>query len=705
LVQSSTSRVRVDFSLKREVFFVVIGAILGAITMVVPITFLYIGLGLPYYLTWMAFGHVIGVYSPSSSIIAGIAIHLITAISIGIAVGVFLYKTGILNISKISNGLFYGLLAGSIVFVVFFIPVYQFILAPEITRTMAAMKVSTSSQGKEYATTTSTPQYQYANNITTSPGKLYPTIITTSTPQYQYANNIMVVMIVWLLIHLVFGIVLGGVSSSISIRFGSRYRCTKCDISFSRIDSLQKHIQHVHGTTPIQLKRILILGGGFGGIEVLRQLQKAFQDDVGVDITLVSRDNFFLFTPMLPEVSSGMIETRHILTPIRTFCKRAKFYEASVESIDLKNKHVVIAHTIGRQTYPINYRSHTLKYDYLVLALGDKTNFYGMTEVANNALTIKSIGDAIVLRNHIISMLEQADIEHEDLKLKRSLMTFVIVGGGFSGVEVAGELNDFVRESIEHFYHNLDRMDARVILVNSGYRILPEVTEDLAQFALQQLRKNGVEVMLNTRLVGAASDSVKLNNGSLISCNTLIWAGGALPDDKLIGSLSCDHDKTGRIVANKYLEINGYENGAFVIGDCACVTDPHTGSPYPPTAQHALRQARVVTRNIILTINGKTNDKKRIFDYKTKGVMALIGRRNGVGILLGHKVHGFTAWFLWRSYYLGNLPTVEKKLRVTVDWFIDLFFKRDVTRLKTFSEEKFMNSSVNQPTIQPSSEN
>src|SRR5947209_17010173 len=172
MTRSTQAMFRIDFSLRREVFFVVIGAILGAVTMVVPITFLYTGLGLPYYLTWMAFGHVIGVYSPSSTaIIAGIAIHLITAISIGIAVGVFLYKTGILNISKLSNGLLYGLLAGSIVFAVFFIPVYQFILSPEITRTMAAVKVSTTSQGKQYptlTTTTSTPQYQYSNNITTS---------------------------------------------------------------------------------------------------------------------------------------------------------------------------------------------------------------------------------------------------------------------------------------------------------------------------------------------------------------------------------------------------------------------------------------------------------------------------------------------------------------------------------------------------------
>jgi NADH:ubiquinone reductase (H+-translocating) len=290
-------------------------------------------------------------------------------------------------------------------------------------------------------------------------------------------------------------------------------------------------------------------------------------------------------------------------------------------------------------------------------------------------------------------MLEQADVEHEDLDLRRSLMTFVIVVGGFSGVEAAVELNDFVRESIEHFYHNLDRMDARVILVNSGGRILPEVTEDLAQFALQQLRKNGVEVMLNTRLIGATQDSVKLNNGSLISCNTLIWAGEALPD-KLIGNLSCDHDKSGRIVANKYLEINGYENGAFVVGDCASITDPHTGSPYPPTAQHALRQAKVATKNIIFAINGMPNDRKISFDYKTKGMMALIGKRNGVGILLGLKVYGFTAWFLWRLYYLGNLPTVEKKLRVTVDWTIDLFFKRDVSRLRTFTEESSVKTST-----------
>lgn len=657
----SETVVRVDFSLKREVFFVVLGAILGAIAMVAPIAFLDVGRGAPYYMTWMAFGHVIGVDTSSfSSSIAGISIHMLTAISIGTIVGVFLYKSGILNISKLSNGLLYGIFSGTVVFLVFFIPVYLYVLAPEISHTMNSINQHTNYLDTEY-----------------------------KSQQYPSENSIVLVMLVWLMIHLVFGVILGLVSSTLSIRFGSRYRCSKCDISFSRIDSLQKHMELVHKLKHLQQTRVLILGGGFGGIQVLRHLQKAFQDDVSVDITLVSKDNFFLFTPMLPEVSSGMIETRHILTPVRTFCNRARFYESNVDSIDLKNRHVVISHQIGgKQSNPFNSCNHTLEYDYIVLALGGKTNFFGLGDVAKYSFTIKSIGDAIVLRNHIISMLEQADIEHEDVILRDSLMTFVIVGGGFSGVEIAGELNDFVRESIEHFYHNLDSMNVRVILVNSGTRVLPEVTNDLSEFALQHLRKNGIEVMLNTRLVGAGPDIVKLNDGSLIASNTLIWAGGASTDD-LVKKLVCNHDKSGKIIANKFLEIEGYNN-AFVIGDCACIIDSHTGNPYPPTAQHAIREAKVAAQNLRFAINGKSSSK-RMFNYKTEGMMALIGKRNGIGILFGHKIHGFAAWWLWRLYYLGNLPSIEKRLRVSVDWFIDLFFKRDVTRIKTyFGEENLL---------------
>lgn len=642
------SNVRVDFSLRREVFFVVIGAIVGAASMVVPKTIFELGMGLPYYLTWIVFGRVAGVYS-SNSILAGMALHIITATSIGIVVGIFLYKSGILNISKLSNGLLYGLFAGSIIFAVFYIPVQQLVLAPEIAQTL---------------------------------GEIDPSI-TQAEAAEQIASNTLIIMLGSVVMHLVFGVTLGVVSSLLSIKFGSRYRCTKCDISFARIDSHRKHMELVHGAKPIKLKRILILGGGFAGVEVLRELQEAFQDDVSVDITLVSRDNFFLFTPMLPEVSSGMIETRHIVTPVRVFCKRAKFYEADVESIDLKKKQVVITHTIGKQIRPIARYSHTLEYDYLVLALGSETNFFGMTDVMKNAFTIKSLGDAIVLRNHIINMLEQADLEHENEELRKSLMTFVVVGGGFAGVETVGELNDFVRDSIKNFYHNLEIKDARIILVNAGPRILPEVSEELAKFALQKLKESGVEIILNTRLEGASIDSVKLNNGTIISTHTLIWAGGVTPD-KLVVNLQCEHDKRGRVITNNNLQVKGYD-GVFALGDCASIIDPNTGKPYPPTAQHALRQGKVAAHNIISAIKGS---KKIDFDYKTKGIMAKIGKRNGVGELLGYKVQGFVAWWLWRSYYLAKLPTVEKKLRVMVDWGIDLFFKRDVTRLKTFAEER-----------------
>jgi NADH dehydrogenase FAD-containing subunit len=524
-MKGKATEIRVDFSLKREVFFVVIGAMLGAVSMLIPTAF-EVGMGLPYYVTWVAFGHVIGVHS-SNAAFAGIAIHTITAISIGIVIGVFLYKTGMLNISKLSNGLLYGLFAGTVVLIIFFIPGYMLILQPEINRILITIMPETY---HEYGTTSSLQNKVNQNES----HETYDEYGTTSS-HYSFP----LVIVSYIIMHLVFGIIVGVTSSALSIKFGSRYRCTKCDISFSRIDSYQKHVELVHGEKPIQQIRILILGGGFAGIEVLRQLQKAFQNDIRIDITLVSRDNFFLFTPMLPEISSGMIETRHIVTPLRAFCNRAKFYETEVESIDLGNKEVVITHRIGKPTNPIEWRSHILKYDYLVISLGSETNFYGISEAATQAFTLKSLGDAIVLRNHVISMLEQADIEHEDLDLRKRLLTFVVVGGGFSGVEIVGELNDFILDSIKYFYHNLQKSYVRIILVNSGGRILPEVTEDLADFALQKIRRNGVEVILNTRVTEITSDNVKPDQGIIIRTQTIIWAGGGKPQT-VLSALSCD---------------------------------------------------------------------------------------------------------------------------------------------------------------------
>ena len=425
---------------------------------------------------------------------------------------------------------------------------------------------------------------------------------------------------------------------------------------------------------------IVILGSGFAGVEVLKRLQKKFKNDENVEVTLVSRDNFLLFTPMLPEVATGMIETRHIVTPIRSFCNKANFYEANVESIDFKNKQVIIRHVIGKQSEPSAWDQHILEYDYLVIALGSETRFFGMTEVEKHSFTMKSIDDAIAIRNHIISILEQANLEKDNKHLTKSLLTFIVVGGGFNGIETVGELNDFVRETIRAYYKNIYMSDVRMILVSATDKILEQVDEKLGEWALQKLKQKGVEFMMNKHVVGATSTGAKLDDGTIIPCYTIVWAAGVTPTD-LVASLSCEHDKRHALVVNSYLEVLGYEGQVYSLGDCASITDPRTGKPYPPTAQHAIREAKVAAKNIIYDIKGKQNKKVK-FDYKTKGMMAEIGKRTGVATLFGFKVHGFLAWWLWRTFYLANLPTMKKKLKVVGDWTMDLVYKPDVAMIK-----------------------
>jgi NADH dehydrogenase len=712
---TAATKFKIDFSFKREVFFIIAGALAGAIMYVIPITVFAIEQGSLYYLTWIVFGHIAGVYSPVSSVIvAGFLLHILAATSIGIIAGLFLYKTNILNISKPSNGLKYGLLVGSLVFVVFAIPVQQFVLGPEFART-----IGNSSTTKTTNTNTQPPvAMEDSQPMISQPSAI------SSSPSNQSIFTQLRALLNSLIINLVFGITLGLFSSFLSIKFGARYRCPKCDISFSRVDSLQRHLELIHGAKPIHPKEILILGGGFAGVEVLRRLQDRFQNDVSVDITMVSKDNFFLFTPMLHEVASGMIETRHIVTPIRAFCNRAKFYAAKVKSIDLKNRQVQIESPLSSRsivnanssnlespTAPASYQEQgqgsnnhlllsdlgkaqlsNLSYDHLVIALGSETKFFGMTDIEKHALTIKSWNDAIVIRNHVIHQLEQAELllrqqplDENDKNKGEVLLTFVVVGGGFAGVETAGELNDFLRDSVKEYYHNIEPKDIRVIIVQSGNRLLPEMSEDLAEFAMQKLVQSGVEVILNARVTGATTSSVKLKDGKTIPTNTIIWSGGVAPNP-ITEMLPCERDKkSGRIVVNEFLEVQGYP-GVFAIGDCAFIIDPNTGNSYPPTAQHAIREGTVVVQNIISLIEEKTENRKA-FDYKTKGMMASIGKRNGVGAILGLEVQGFLAWWIWRMYYLANLPTLQKKLRVMADWTLDIFFKRDVTMLKTVLED------------------
>src|SRR5215831_6499047 len=421
--------------------------------------------------------------------------------------------------------------------------------------------------------------------------------------------------------------------------------------------------------------RIVILGSGFAAIEVLKKLQNEFNTNNNIEITLVSRDNFILFTPMLPEVASGMIETRNIVTPVRAFCKKAKFYQAKVKYIDLNGEKVTTTHAIGRQSQPNGWHERILKYDYLIIALGSENNFFKMYDVQKYSFTMKSIDDAITLRNHIINVLEQASLEEDDVELRKSLLT-----GGFNVVETVGAINDFIRDSIKDYYKNI-QSEVRVILIDTNEKLLTEVDEELGEFALEKLEDNDVEFMMKCPVTGATTNSVKLYDGTIIPCYTLIWSAGVTPS-KLIAELPCEHDRGHRIVVNSYLEVPGYR-GVYGLGDCASITDPHTGKPYPPTAQHAIREGKVAAENIISAVKGKKGDKDKVkFDYKTKGMMAEIGKRIGVAILFNKiKLHGFVAWWLWRTYYLANIPTTRKKLKVLGDWMSDLIFKPDVSMI------------------------
>ncbi len=640
---------RVDFSFRKEVFFVTLGSIAGAFTMFVPRIMLDITIGTQYYLTWFVFAKIVG----SESIIIGILLHIFVSIIIGIVTGIILYRGKILNISKVSNGLLYGLICGIAAFLVFFIPVYQFLLAPNTTEVI----------------TTLDPQMSIlkANEIV----------------EQDYSLTLRDAMVS----HMIWGLTLGLLATTLTNKYGARYRCHPCDIQFSKITTFEQHRKYVHETPSATLKHILILGGGFAGVNVLRKIQDAFENNVNIQISLVSQDNFLLFTPMLPEISSGVIEPRHIATPIRTFCKRAKFYEAVVKSIELKKQNVIISRSYDEKTMSIEY-------DYLVLALGGKTNFFGNENLAKYALTIKSLGDAMTIRNHIITMLESADQENNP-EMQEKFLTFVVVGGGLSGVETAGEINDFVRESAEHFYRSIPAEKIKIILLSGTTKILSELGDELSDFATQSLVNSGIEIISGPKVSDAGQDYVNLDNGVKISANTLIWAGG-ITVDSIIESLDCEHDKSKRIIVDEYLRIPRFHN-VYALGDCAFIFDTNTKKSYPPTAQHAIQEAKIVANNLISTITGDRNLK--IFAYKSKGTMAKIGKRNGIAIFFNHTLKGFSAWIIWRNYYLTNLPSNSKKVRVFFDWIVNFFAKPDITRLSNLTDKTnntILNTNVNQ---------
>ncbi|MDE1866516.1 MAG: NAD(P)/FAD-dependent oxidoreductase [Thaumarchaeota archaeon] len=411
--------------------------------------------------------------------------------------------------------------------------------------------------------------------------------------------------------------------------------------------------------------RILILGGGFAGSNVLREIQNKFNNDA--EVTLISQDNFFLFTPMLPEVSSGMLHPSDISTPIRTFCKTANFCHARVLSINLESKTVTVIRIFDQ-------KETTLEYDYMVLAMGSKDNFFGNANIEEFAFTIKTLEDAIAIRNHIISVLECADQERDSI-LQEQLLRFVVVGGGFAGVEIATEINHFLHDAAKNFYKNIDLKKIQTIIISARNGILPEVGEDLGNFALDYVKKSGIEVITNTKAVDAGEDHILLSDNTLIPCATMIWAGGVIVDP-LVSSLKCEHGASGRVIVDQYLRLKEHPN-IFALGDCVHLVDHHTGSVYPTTAQIAIRQAKIVSENLAAKIYGQENAMK-IFDYQNKGVMATIGKCTGVALINGRKVFGLQAWLLWRLFYWLNLPTNEKKVKVAFDWLLHAVFRSDI---------------------------
>ena len=422
-------------------------------------------------------------------------------------------------------------------------------------------------------------------------------------------------------------------------------------------------------------KRILILGGGFAGVYVARCLERMLKPEEA-SITLVNRENYWVYQPMLPEVISGSVGLTDVVSPIRRLCPRTNLVMREVEDIDLKKK--VVSVSPGFRP-----RQLRLEFDYLVIALGTVTNFYGMPGMMEHAMPFRTLADAMELRNRLIQTLEEADLE-EDPELRRKLLTFVIGGGGFSGVEVMAELNDFVH-AVKKNYIRLRHETHRCVIVQSGGRILPEMAEPLALFAQKILRKRGIEIMLNDRLVAATSEKAILKSGTEIPCKTIIsTVPSAIP--AILQKLDCPKEG-GKLLVNPGLELNGHEGLAWAFGDCACIKTL-SGKQAPPTAQHAIREARTAATNIVHAIRSGARAQ---FTFEGLGTLGSLGHGSAVAQLGGVQISGLVAWFVWRCIYLMKLPGLDRKLRISMDWFIRLLAPPDLAQTKLTHEPGIKN--------------
>lgn len=416
-----------------------------------------------------------------------------------------------------------------------------------------------------------------------------------------------------------------------------------------------------------QKTTVLILGGGFAGVQVARELEQVLSPEEA-EIRLVSRDNFVLFTPMLHEVAASDLEITTIVNPIRKMVKRTQFIAADVEKVDLDNKAVSIVHGFDRH-------SHVLTCDHLVLALGSVPNFHGMAGLERYALTMKSLEDAISLRNRMIAHLEEADSECAAASRDR-LLTMVVAGGGFAGVETVAGLYDFLQAAIGS-YSRLHTSMLRVLLIHSGDYLLPELGPDLGRYTEEKLRKRGIDVRTKRRLEAVTSEGITLDDGTFIPTCFVVWTAGNTTSPQ-IATLPVAK-AGGRIPVSEMLEVTAHP-GVWSLGDCALVPN-QMGGFHPPTAQHALRQAKTLALNIAASLRGKP---LKPFSFRTIGQLAAIGRRAGVARILGWRFSGFAAWWMWRTIYLSKLPRWEKRLHVALDWTLDLVFSKDIVQFVSF---------------------
>ena len=413
--------------------------------------------------------------------------------------------------------------------------------------------------------------------------------------------------------------------------------------------------------------RIVMLGGGFAGVTTAMELAKRCAGVLPVHITLISEQNFFLFTPMLAEAATGAVETRHVVYPIRPLCRawEIEFGEMSIESIDLLRRRVIARHRRSSFRQQVHY-------DKLVLALGATPNMTMVPGAAEHTFPFKGVGDAVLIRNHVIDLFEAAALI-DDPWARQRLLTFVIVGAGHAGTELVAALEELTRGILVRHYPSIPPDNVRLVLVGSA--VLPQTATHLAAYTKEQLLERGIELE-TARAAKVTSEGLELQDGRFIPSHCVIWTAGNRVSP-VIADLPLAKVKDGRLKVNEFFEVEGTPD-VYALGDNAAQIDLHTGVPYVATAQVAVPQAKALAAVIEAELTGRP---KRPFRFKVLGEMVPLSRRTAVADLLGIKLAGFLAWFGWKVVYTLKLPTLAARLRVVLDWTIELFFERDVSEL------------------------